>query len=94
MSGRWARNGAVCGIQDTAQHLHDRACAHESSHVQGVQECGWEGGASYSDARVCEARSLTRLCVPFEMRDARSGRGDGGGAWIGRACADGKWDGY
>ena len=69
MLGRAARNGADGGIQDTTQHLHDRACTHESSHVQGVQECGWEGGASHSDARVCETRSLTRLCMPFEMRD-------------------------
>jgi hypothetical protein len=42
---------------------------------------------------VCEARSLTRLCVPFEMRDVCLGEGDGGGAWISEACADGEGDG-
>ena len=80
-------------VSDTAQHVLDRACTHESSNVQGVQECGWEGGASHRDSRVCEARSLTRLCVPFEMRDVCLGEGDGGGAWISEACADGEGDG-
>ena len=94
MPGRAAHNGADGRIQDTTQHLHDQACTHKSSHVQGVQECGWEGGASHRDARVCETRSLTRLCVPFEMRDVCLGEGDGGGAWIGRVCADSKGDGY
>ena len=90
MLGRAARNGADGGIQDTAQHLQDRACTHESSNVQGVQECSWEGRASHRDSRVCDARSLARLCVPFEMRDVCLGEGDGGGAWISKACADGE----
>jgi hypothetical protein len=93
MSGRGARNGADGGIQDTAQHVLDRACTHESSNVQGVQECGWEGRDAHCDARVCEARSHTRLCVPFEMRDVYLGEGDGGDAWISKVCADGEGDG-
>ena len=93
MSGRGACNGADGRIQDTAQHLHDRDGTHESSNVQGVQECGWEGRDSHSDARICETRSLTQCCVPFEMRDVCLGEGDGGGAWISKACADGEGDG-
>eukprot|EP00966_Prymnesium_polylepis_P301276 6961394-Prymnesium_polylepis.1 len=46
-----ARNGADGRIQDTTQHLHDRACTHESSNVQGVQEGGGQGGASHRDSR-------------------------------------------
>jgi hypothetical protein len=89
MSGR-GRNATDGGIQDTAQHVLDRACTHESSNVQGVQERGWEGRDAHSDARVCETRSLARLCLSFEMRDICLGEGDGEDAWIGRACADGK----
>ena len=36
MSGKRAPNGADGRIQDTTEHLHDRACTHESSNVQGV----------------------------------------------------------
>eukprot|EP00966_Prymnesium_polylepis_P156855 3624241-Prymnesium_polylepis.1 len=49
--GRAARNGADGGVQDTTQHLHDRAGTHESSNVQGVQEGGGQGGASHRDSR-------------------------------------------
>ena len=87
------RDAADAGVHDTTQHLHDRACTHESGNVQSVPTEGREGGDAHCDARVCETRSLTRLCMSFEMRDARSGRGNGKGACIGRACADGEGDG-
>ena len=38
------RDATDARVQDTTEHILDRACTHESSYVQGVQRAGREGG--------------------------------------------------